>query len=413
MNKMKRVLISTKLKTTNIGNQALSDELIKLASDYTNKCDFIVEGRPFGLDKYTFDYFDKNDPIAEFEKIAQKIAGEAMKFPKQNAFKSDLNKVRTNLLDVEGSVVKTESLRRVARKFRKFYYSFFLFSSAYKKRLQLYNSVDYYLYSGAGEISNGDFFLRQLLDLRIAQIMGVKVCAINQSVEIDANIESKLLNYVYSKMYKIVVRGNLSLELLIKGGIDKNNIVVCPDTAFRNKFNFITKEKFSKNIAINLTPKKYDKEKYEGLISKLIQSNYKITFVSNEPMGEKSLATELKEKFKIETAIQTLDYPSYSKFINQFDFLISTRLHSNELAITAGVPVIPIEGNIFKTQEVFKFVNYPIEVLKINDKNFLDKIWSNVEYVENNFQEIQSWISNNIEKISCDSAKNISSIIEN
>lgn len=411
MNKMKRVFISTKLKTTNIGNQALSDELIKLAQEFTNECDFKIVGRPFGLDKYTFEYFDKEDSIAAFEKTAQIIANSAKKIEKGDFQKSDLTKVRTNLLDVEGNIVKTEKLRRIARKFRKFYFSFFLYSKTYKERLKIYNNADYYLYSGAGEISNGDFFLRQLLDLRVAQILGVKVCAINQSVEIDSGIENKILNYVYSKMHKIVVRGNLSKELLLQIGINPSLIEICPDTAFRNKVDFKIKKNFSKKIAINLTPKKYDKIKYEGLIQKLIDNNYQITFVSNEPMGEKQLASDLKEKFNITTVIESLDYPSYSKLISEFDFLISTRLHSNELAITAGVPIIPIEGNVFKTKEVFSFVKYPIGVVKIGDADFLNKIWSNIEYVENNFEEIQNWIEKNLKDISSDSRKNISSVL--
>lgn len=408
---MKKILISTKLKTTNNGNQALSDELIKLAQDFTNECEFKIVGRPFGLDKYTFDYFNIENPIAAFEKVAQNIAVRAEKLDNINFQKSDIQNVRTNLLDVDGSVVKTEKLRRVARKLRKFYFSFFLYSNTYEERLKVYKSVDYYLYSGAGEVSNEDFFLRQLLDLRVAQILGVKVCAINQSVEIDSGVEKTILNYVYSKMHKIVVRGNLSKELLVRNGLDHNLIEVCPDTAFRNKVDFKVKKNFSKKIAINFTPLKYDKIKFEELINKLINSNYQITFVSNEPLGEKQFVSGLNKKFDIPSEIQSLDYNEYSKFLSQFDFLISTRLHSNELALTAGVPIIPIEGRSFKTNEVFSLVDYPLEVLTVNDPDFVNKIWKNIEYIEHNFEEIQSWIVKSLPDISIKSAKNISSVL--
>ncbi len=408
---MKKVLISTKLKTTNNGNQALSDELIKLAQDFTNECDFKVVGRPFGLDKYTFNYFDVEDPVTAFEKIAQEIANRAKKLNKLEFQKSDLQNVRTNLLDVEGNVVKTEKYRRIARKFRKFYFSFFLFSKAYEQRLRTFNSIDYYLYSGAGEVSNEDFFLRQLLDLRVAQILGVKVCAINQSVEIDSGVEKKILVHVYSKMHKIVVRGNLSKELLVKNGVNHNLIEVCPDTAFRNIVDFKIKKSFSKKIAINFTPLKYDKLKYEALLKKLIDNGYQITFVSNEPKGEKQLANDLKEKFNISFLIQSIHYNAYSKLLSDFDFLISTRLHSNELALTAGVPIIPIEGRSFKTNEVFGLINYPLEVMTVDNADFVNKIWSSVEYLENNFEEIQDWIFKNLPEISKKSANNISSVL--
>lgn len=408
---MKRILISTKLKTTNIGNQALSDELIKLADLNTERADFMITGRPFGLDKYTFENFKSSESIDEFENLSQAIAYKARKLEKSGFKKTDLKTVKTNLLDVQGNVVKTEKYRRIVRKIRKFYFSFFLFSNAYRERLKIYNEVEYYLYSGAGEVSKSDFFLRQLLDLRVAQILGLKVCAINQSVELSTGIESKLLAHVYSKMYKIVVRGNLSKELLINNGVDSQLIYVCPDTAFRNVSNTKLKDSFNKNIALNFTPGKYDKKKYEGLIQKLLDHDYKITFISNDPMGEKELAKELKSKFNIEVYIESLDYFDYANYITKFDMLISTRLHTNELAITAGVPIVPIEGNVFKTTEVLEFVQYPIHVIKIEDTNFLSKIWENIVYVEHNFKELQNWINKNLGEISSKASRNITEFL--
>lgn len=409
---MSRILISTKLKSTNIGNQALSDELIKLAELKSENKKYKIVGRPFGLDKYTFSFFNTNNPVGDFEKIAQKIAERAAAIPENKFAESDLKSIRSVLLNVEGNVVKTEKLRRIFRKIRKFYFSFFLFSRAYEDRIKTYRSIDYYLYSGAGEVTKKDLFLRQLLDLRVAQILGVKVCAINQSVELIDGIENKLLIHVYSKMHKIVVRGKLSKELLIKGGVESSLIQVCPDTAFRNKGEIIIKDKFSKKIAVNLTKHKYDTAKFEILLQKLINEGYQITYVTNDPMGDKEIAMELKEKYNISISIKSYNYWEYAKFISNFDLLISTRLHSNELALSTGVPVIPIEAGRFKTTEVLGNIDYPLNVINIERDDFVDEVLKNLSYMESNFAEMQNWVKHNIVKIADLASNNIPSELD-
>ncbi|QBZ97869.1 polysaccharide pyruvyl transferase family protein [Flavobacterium sangjuense] len=410
---MSNILISTKLKTTNIGNQALSDELILMAREFTTENNrFKVTGRPVGLDKYKFDSLDKLNPVAHFEGIAQKIAEKARKLKKLTFDNGDLAIVKTNLLDVEGNIVKTEKLRRIARKVRRFYYSFFLYSKKYENRLALYSNMDYYLYSGAGEIGFSDFFLRQLLDLRVAQLLGVKTCAINQSVELTEGIEKEILMHVYEKMHKIVVRGEISKTLLVSNNINQNIITVCPDTAFRNKVEIVPKKTFDKSIALNITPKTYDKYNYDTIIKKLLEHNYKITFVSNDPMGEKELAEQLHKKYNFPIIIKSLNYKEYSEFIKEFDVLISSRLHSCELALTAGVPVVPVEGNVHKTTEVLSFVEYPISVVNAKSDSFVEELWANILYVENNFIAIQNWILDNRMGISENATKNIISALD-
>jgi hypothetical protein len=69
-------------------------------------------------------------------------------------------------------------LRPVKRVIKKY----FLFDKSYIKRLATINSCDYLIYSGAGEASDNHVFLRQMLELRIAQKLGKKTGAVNQSV---------------------------------------------------------------------------------------------------------------------------------------------------------------------------------------------------------------------------------------
>lgn len=410
---MKRILLSTKLKTTNIGNEALSNELIKLAGDFSNKdTNFKVVGRPMGLDRYTFLNLPAGNPVDEFEKIAVKIANNAKSLPTEPFKESNLNTVATNLLSVDGNIVKTEKYRRIARNIRKFLYGFLLYSKQYENRLKIFKSVDYYLYSGAGEVGKSDFFFRQLLDLRVAQLMGVKTCAINQSVEFPKGLNKDILVHVYSKMHKIVTRGEISKQVLNELGVPENIMFVCPDTAFRTKATQNEKKNFQKNIGINFTDKTFKKEHVFPVIDNLIKNGYTMTFISNEPNGDLSIATFLKEKYNIPYVMESLSYESYTSSLSKFHFIVSSRLHTNELSLTAGVPVIPIEGKIHKTREVFSFINYPITPVDFNSSTYGEEIQSQIDMMEKEFFNIQSWIYDNLNNISKEASKNISIPIE-
>lgn len=386
------IIISTKLKTTNIGNQALSDELIYLSSQlYKDKKKYVITGRPTGLDKYTIRDLDPNNLIKSFEDLSQKILTYSSNLPPNvSAFKR--SKPRTHLLDVKGTIVKTESLRRIYRKLRKFIRSFNIYSGDYKNRLELYKGSEMYLYSAAGEISEEDFFYRQLLDLRVAQLMGLKVCAINQSVELPEGPYKTLLGYVYSNMFKIVVRGDISKADLIKLGVKNAIISVTPDTAFLTNVLRNKKQKTIKRIGINFTKKTYKEEQIDPFIQSLINAGYSLTFITNDPFGDEEIGKEFHTKFEIPIDLDTRDYKNFTSDLQKYDAIISSRLHTNEMALVAGVPILPVEGNLHKTTEVFKRINYPIEAINYTSNNYRDNLNNGFRTLVDSYPEINNWI---------------------
>ena len=71
---MKKVFLVTKLKTTNLGNQALSMELIKLFEEEVGKENLYVGGRPLGLFGYSIDKLkSSSDPVRLFESWADAV----------------------------------------------------------------------------------------------------------------------------------------------------------------------------------------------------------------------------------------------------------------------------------------------------------------------------------------------------
>lgn len=403
-------LISTKLITTNIGNQALSDELINLSISLGINIETKITGRPFGLDKYTITNLDASKLIDSFENLACDIAKTTYKF-KESTHKWSETRY-TKLLDVDGSVVKTESLRRYFRILRRLYLNLYPYSPVYKERLIFYKQASYYLYSAAGEVSQEEFFYRQLLDLRVAQILGVKVCPINQSVELPEGKYKSILGYVYSKCHKIVVRGVISKNELISMGVNSEIIQIAPDSAFRTVVTPSKRNDKISRVGINFTRKTYKSEIVDPFVQKLLTDGYEVEFITNDPFGDMEIAKILHNKFKIAINVKTLDYKSYVKFLQNFDLILSSRLHTNELALTGKIPVLPIEGNVHKTTEVFEHINYPIKVIDFRSSEYSSLLFQSFNLIKDDYIEIQNWIDNNINNISKAAEKNISSIFE-
>ncbi len=409
---MKKILISTKLKTTNIGNQALSDELSKLAEDMKSKENYYkILGRPFGLDKYTIHDLDRSNLLKDFEKTANEIFVSTKSLPNE-AYNFSVNTIytKTDLLNVDGSIVKTEKLRRLARKLRKFILRFKNYAPAYKERLTLYKDFEYYLYSAAGEVSEQDYFYRQLLDLRVAQLMGLKVCAINQSIELPIGLYNEILIYVYSKMHSIIVRGDISKQFLLQAGVEPSKISVAPDTAFLCKAKGFSKRQVIKKIAVNFTPKTYIEDHVNPFLQRLINDGYELTFITNDPFSDKAVGSKLETDLGIPVCLQSLDYANYVEFICDFDLVISSRLHTNELALIGGVPILPIEGNMHKTTEVLAYVNYPSKVVSSISESYGSDLTNSFNDIKTNYSEKQDWFDLALNETKVKSRENLTKI---
>src|SRR4051812_2613914 len=71
---MKKIFLITKLRTTNIGNEALSHEIIKMFTQQLNDVVININGRPSGLEGYLpTKLFKSPDPITTFEHWTDKI----------------------------------------------------------------------------------------------------------------------------------------------------------------------------------------------------------------------------------------------------------------------------------------------------------------------------------------------------
>lgn len=158
-----KTAVITKMSSTNMGNEALSRELITLMDDKLGKGAYHIHGRPGGLIAHTLaELRTHDDPVAVFERRAYRIASVCCR-----AFAPRAKSAREfRLLGVEAH--RVEGRRRIVKRVRMALLKRMLFSPTYIPRAKVHAQTDRLLYSGAGEVMDTDILLRQLLDLRVA-----------------------------------------------------------------------------------------------------------------------------------------------------------------------------------------------------------------------------------------------------
>lgn len=375
---MPKIFLITKLKTTNVGNQALSEELIRLFTAHVGKDQLIIDGRPMGLDSYSEARIKSStDPLKTFERWADAIVSKFASVPEID-FTPRTPSV--TLLTGDHPQLRFEKIKARIRPLKRFLSRIKAYNAPYRNRLQRLQTCEWLVYSGAGEVGDNNVFLRQLIELRVAQKLGKKTAAVNQSVVIKTSVYQKLVAHVYGHMDKIVVRGDISRSNLISYGVTRDVFEIAPDTALNTTFHvksaYLMREGFKKPVVgINFTPRvKLDFKKVEEIVKKIKESDRDIVFLTNEPFEDGPLGTELMRKFGVSLLRNPYDYVAYCSLLGELEFLISTRLHSNVLALVAGTPIIPIEGNVFKTTELLRQLQYPVPVVDPSSANWIDRV---------------------------------------
>jgi polysaccharide pyruvyl transferase WcaK-like protein len=394
---LKKVFLITKLKTSNIGNEALSYEIIKLFKDVAKEAIINVNGRPFGLDGYLPSRLLKvNDPINEFEKWTDKIVKKIKAEPNVE-FEANDGKV---ILYQQKTDYKVDKWKSKLRPIKRFINSLFVYSNEYKKRASILKASNWLIYSGAGEVTDGyrgDFndahvFLRQMIEIRVAQKLGINTAAVNQSIFVNQALSQKIIAHVYKNMKKIIIRGTSSRDALINYGVPADIIEMAPDSAINTHFENAGKVVKDKNIVgLNFSNHvKINEEQMGEILDYLTSIGKKVYYCTNEPIGDYALIETLSNKFNLPILDGFNNYNEYAQKLSEFDFVISARVHTNMLSMISHTTVIPIEGNDFRLHELLEGFQYPLMPVKSQENGWVNRLIQNIESVRSgkyNFEE--------------------------
>ncbi|MEI2748031.1 MAG: polysaccharide pyruvyl transferase family protein [Ferruginibacter sp.] len=395
---MKKVFLITKLKTTNLGNEALSNEIISLFSGISNDVILNVNGRPFGLDGYyPKRIINQSDPVAVLDKWADKIVAKIKK-EAGTGFNKQVPAVK--LLKNDSGDLKNESIRAKLRPLKRVIVSFFPYWKEYRQRASTLKNADWLIYSGAGEVGDNIVFLRQLVEIRVAQKLGIKTAAVNQSVVIKTDPFKKLVGHVYGNMSKIVIRGTTTRENLISYGVPGNIIEVAPDSAINAAFPPSARpQRDPLLVGINITPRiKITEEEIGKVVAHIRSLGRKLIFITNEPFEDSKVSPLFTEKLGVEFVKNFSSYHEYMKQLASCDFVISARLHTNILSLDTHTPIIPIEGNVFKSTELLKQLEYPVKTLNSQDEGWVNQLIREIDLLHNRKYDFDAYFSNTFPK---------------
>lgn len=394
---MKKVFLITKLKTTNIGNEALSFEIIKMFREHVKDAVINVNGRPAGLDGYLpAKLFKSADPIATFEKWTDKIVLKIRKEPAK-AFQANDPDV---VLYFQQQSFKKANWKSGFKGLKRMLYSTLVYSRQYRERARTLKEADWLVYSGAGEvndqhgnIANSHVLLRQLIELRVAQKLGLKTAAINQSIFILTPFFQKLAAHVYSKMDRIVLRGNASRDKMIEFGVPAHLISTAPDSAVNTVIPLKPADRKPSNlVGVNFPSlSKISIEDIRKIVSHLRASGKEPVFCTNEPFGDIPMINLLKDELGVEALSPSATYIDYAKKLSGMDFVISARVHTNMLSLVSHTTIIPIEASDFRLAELLEAFEYPIGIIKAHQPGWVEKVLQAIDQVNRDNSQVESY----------------------
>ena len=183
-------------------------------------------------------------------------------------------------------------------------------------------------------------------------------------------------------MYHAVVRGAVSRNNILSFGVDKDKISIAPDTAIKTTCDLSDIKKNGK-VGINFTPFiKFDWADVEKVVKKIRSYNRDIVFITNEPVGDIPISDKFKADYNIDLLDESTDYVSFAKKIAAFEYLVGARLHANVMALAVNVPVVAIEGLVWKTKELFDQFEYPLPSVNVNEAGWVDSVLDSIDKIE-------------------------------
>ena len=75
------------------------------------------------------------------------------------------------------------------------------------------------------------------------------------------------------------------------------------------------------------------------------------------------------------------------------DFVISARLHTNILSLDTHTPIIPIEGNVFKSTELLKQLEYPVKTLNSQDEGWVNQLIREIDLLQKKKYEYPAYFT--------------------
>lgn len=360
------IVLITRLRTPNQGNQALSIAWRDLLTETFAPAPIrLIERAPRYLRRYPFRLFARSaDPVALFERIAQRLVRMAAPPAQRPQPHNDV------AYDHRMMIPRRFLALRQALNPRRMLTWLGFYRREFADRMALLRDALLVVVNPAGEFQADatDQALAYLFDLRCAQLFGVPNAVVNLTFEPQNPVVRQLALHVFEQADYREFREEPSLALYRASG-GTRPIRVLPDAALTIAGPTAQPHAPRQAARIGLVvngPKSAAPglmAGWQSLAGGLKADGAEPVLLSNEwstdwPYVQPLIATGGYRHLGLEAG-----HDDYMEILTGLDLLVSNRLHSCILAVAAGVPVVPLEAGTVKLTGFFTQIGLPDLVL--------------------------------------------------
>ncbi len=361
------VLLITRLRTLNKGNQALSAAWLGLLQQaFPGVPIRVLERRPPHLLQYTLSQLARSrDPYRAFDDLTTRLARLA---PGAGAQQPPDPAPRIMLDEAIPVPVRFPELRKRLN-LRGWIARIGGYRHSYLQRLAACQRARLVVVNPAGE-----FYPREpepafyhLIDAHVSHKLGVPTAIVNHTMDIEDATLRAIIPKVYRELDLVGFRDTTSVQAFREMGGDLGNVVVAPDLALASR-TAAARPRRPGEVAVAINVPEAAARGYAGrgfdVIRGLQAAGHRVVLVSNEAPSDHAFYEQLKERLGVSMEGASLDYDRYAALLGAFDLVVTSRMHTAILAMVGGAPVVPVEGASFKITGLFQELGLPVEVIR-------------------------------------------------
>lgn len=362
------ILLITRVRTLNKGNQALSAAwLSMLQRAFPNSPVRVLERRPRHLLQFTLRQLARErDPVEAFERLSSELATLA---PGPGAIGAP--GMRTQIL-LDETIAPPARFVKVRQRInlRGRLAALGWYSDEYRRRLAACQRARLVVVNPAGEFfpREPDAAFYHLLDAHVARTLGRPTAIVNHTMDITDPTLRRIIPVIYRTLDLVGFRDEKSVKAFREMGGDPANVVVTPDLALTiDPARSASVRKQTIGVAINVPEASAGGylSRWSEVIEALRCQGFRVVLISNEMPADLPFYERLAQQFPglgVEGA--KLDHERYGELLSTFDAVVTSRMHTGILAMTAGTPVVPVEGSSFKITGLFRELGFSEPVIR-------------------------------------------------
>ncbi|MEJ1157547.1 polysaccharide pyruvyl transferase family protein [Prosthecomicrobium sp. N25] len=389
--KTKTALI-TRLSTQNAGNEALSTELIRMFRQKPDLETRVLDRYPRKLETRSFAEFgpDLSEAVPTFERLTE--AELPRERPVSNPSLAPLADESLVALDTSGKELPgwVRSVKRRIGVRRNLAALGLIGREEANTTLDTLNWADLVIWNPAGEFhptGDPDQNLRILMLMRAAQRAGKRTAIINHSLEIEEPRLRAVVSHVYRHCDFLAVREEPSADAVRALGVTPNRIQVVPDIVFR-----VSREpgplpagaivpEGAIGFSINGLEAESGLDEWDALFSALKATGRPFVFVSNAANHDLAFAERMALRYDGKVVGWQPKYRDLQSIMSRLAVLVSSRLHSSILAMSAGTPVVTVEPSVHKLTGIMQEIRYPLATRRSTDPGWSERVVADVSQI--------------------------------